>query len=83
MNNPKYNFTNNWFEDFAQGVWDSLIPQINPTRIFAIGTYEGTSACCLIEKLAATKEIEIHCFDTQEDGLENNKVGMFDVDKKF
>ena len=83
MNNTTYDFTNSWFEEFAKGVWDSLIPQLNPTRILEIGSYEGASACYLIEKLAASKEIEIHCVDTWEGGLEHNKLGMSDVEKRF
>ena len=80
MNHPTYNFTNNWFEHAAKGVWDSIIPQINPCRILEIGSYEGASTCYLIEKLASTKEIEIHCVDTWEGGIEHNDGGSAEVD---
>ena len=79
MSSTTYDFTNNWFEDSAKGVWDSLIPQINPTRILEIGSYEGASTCFLIEKLAASKEIEIHCVDTWEGGVEHAEVNMSDL----
>ena len=87
MSSSSYNFTNNWF-DGAKGVWDSLIPQINPTRILEIGSYEGASACYLIEKLAAYKDIELHCVDTWEGGVEHKAGGMAeaympDVEKRF
>ncbi|MBU3607487.1 class I SAM-dependent methyltransferase [Polynucleobacter nymphae] len=88
MNSSTYNFTNSWFESDAKGVWDFLIPQINPTKILEVGSYEGASTCYLIEKLAASKEIEIHCIDTWEGGVEHKKGGvaevdMSDVEKRF
>ncbi len=69
-------------------MWDSLIPQINPTRILEIGSYEGASTCYLIEKLATSKQIELHCVDTWEGGIEHKKgggseVNMSDVEKRL
>lgn len=88
MSSTSYDFTNNWFLSAAKDVWDSLIPKINPTRILEIGSYEGASTCYLIEKLAISKEIELHCVDTWEGGIEHKKVGTFeanmsDVEKRF
>ena len=83
MNSTTYVYTNNWFVGAPKGAWNSLIPQINPTRILEIGSYEGASTCYLIEKLATSKEIEIHCFDTWEGGIEHKEVNMSDVDKRF
>lgn len=88
MSIPIYNFTNNWFDIAAKGVWDSLISQINPTRILEIGSYEGASTCYLIEKLAVSKEIELHCVDTWEGGVEHKQGGvaeanMFEVEDRF
>lgn len=88
MSSTTYDFTNNWFVSAAKGVWDSLLPQINPTRILEIGSYEGASTCYLIEKLATSKEIELHCVDTWEGGIEHKKGGgteanMSDVEKRF
>jgi predicted O-methyltransferase YrrM len=88
MSSTSYDFTNNWFLSAAKDVWDSLIPKINPTRILEIGSYEGASTCYLIEKLATSKEIELHCVDTWEGGIEHKKGGAFeakmsDVEKRF
>lgn len=87
MNGATYKFTNNWFNT-SKGVWDSLIPKINPTRILEIGSYEGASTCYLIEMLAASKDIELHCVDTWEGGVENlkggdNEVNMSSVEQRF
>ena len=78
-----YEFTNNWFESAAKGVWEVLIPQINPTRILEIGSFEGASTCYLIQKLAAFKNIELHCVDTWAGGLEHNSFDMPAVEKRF
>ena len=88
MNDRQYQYTNQWFESAAKPVWDAFIPQINPTRILEIGSYEGASACYLIEKLAPNKKIEIHCIDTWEGGIEHQVGGtaegdMNAVEKRF
>lgn len=87
MSSKTYDFTNTWF-DSAREVWDHLIPQINPIKILEIGSYEGASACYLIEKLAAQSEIELHCVDTWDEGVEHKAAGVFeanmaDVEKRF
>lgn len=78
-----FEFTNNWFESTAKPVWDQLIPRINPTRILEIGSYEGASACYLIDKLATKKEIEFHCIDTWDGGIEHTNIDMPSVEKRF
>jgi len=84
----EYQFTNNWFEWAALPVWNDLIPQIRPTRVLEIGSYEGCSTCYLIEKLAAYHDTEIHCVDTWEGGVEHGDEGrvksdMSEVEKRF
>lgn len=83
MKDTNYQYTNSWFDSSAKGVWDRLIPQINPTRILEIGSYEGASACYLIEKLAPNKEIELHCIDTWEGGVDLNGIDMSAVEQRF
>jgi predicted O-methyltransferase YrrM len=72
-----YQFTNAWFQSAAQKNWDTLIPQfIKPSTILEVGSYEGASACYLIEKLAPHNPIEIHCVDTWEGGVEHQTGGL-------
>jgi predicted O-methyltransferase YrrM len=72
-----YKFTNSWFESTAKNNWDQLIPSyIQPKKILEIGSYEGASACYLIERLAIHNPIEIHCVDTWEGGVEHKAGGM-------
>ncbi len=78
MNN--YQFTNSWFLGSASKNWDTLIPQyIKPQTILEVGSYEGASACYLIEKLAVQDAIEIHCIDTWEGGVEHQTGGLAEV----
>jgi glycosyltransferase involved in cell wall biosynthesis/predicted O-methyltransferase YrrM len=78
-------FTNNWFEVTAKQIWDRLIPQINPTTILEIGSFEGASACYLIANCASKSPIEIHCIDTWEGVIEHKGAGvnMSDVERRF
>ena len=83
-----YQYTNGWFLGAAKNVWDQLIPQINPTKILEVGSYEGASACYLIDKLSSKNDIEIHCIDTWDGGIEHKEGGsaqvdMSDVEKRF
>lgn len=57
-----YNFTNDWFNN-TKPIWDSLIPQINPSKLLEIGSYEGNSACYLVDNLANKQDIELTCID--------------------
>jgi len=80
-----YDFTNTWFDITAKGVWDNLIPQINPAKVLEIGSYEGASACYLIDTLAPTQNMEIHCIDTWDGGIEHKEGGldMSSVESRF
>jgi predicted O-methyltransferase YrrM len=85
MSEEGFNFTNRWFEQTAQPIWDQLIPGLKPTKILEIGSFEGASACYLIEKCASSAPLEIHCVDTWEGGTEHKASGtnMHDVERRF
>jgi len=72
----EYDFTNAWFDPFAKSNWEQLLPQLKPSRILEIGSFEGRSTCYLIDNLAAERELEIHCIDTFEGGIENKPGGF-------
>lgn len=72
-------FTNDWF-DVVKPVWESLLPQVNPQRVLEIGSYEGASACYLIDQLTANAPLEIHCIDTWEGGVEHQDGGNDSAD---
>lgn len=77
---PNYQFTNSWFEIAAKQNWDNLIPQfIKPSKVLEVGSYEGASACYLIEKMANYDPLEIHCIDTWEGGIEHQAGGTIEA----
>jgi predicted O-methyltransferase YrrM len=80
-----YEFTTDWFTATAKPNWDSLIPQIKPSKILEIGSFEGASTCYLIENNDWTPMIEIYCIDTWHGGIEhqNKKFNMVAVEERF
>jgi len=76
----RYQFTNKWFKNAAQKIWDDIVPPLNPAKILEIGSYEGASACYLIETMAKRHAIEIHCIDTWEGGVEHQAGGTAQTD---
>lgn len=61
-------------------MWDKLIPQVDPSKILEIGSYEGASACYLIDMLSPRGRVEMHCIDTWEGGIEHKSGGAFESD---
>lgn len=81
-------FTKRWFIHAAKTAWDNLMPKENPRRILEIGSFEGSSACYLIDTLAARYPLELHCVDTWEGGVEHQAGGGFEnamseVERRF
>ncbi|MEP7085050.1 MAG: class I SAM-dependent methyltransferase [Betaproteobacteria bacterium] len=84
---PAYEFTADWFA-VNVSTWDKLLPRINPRRLLEIGSFEGNSACYMIERCASQHPIELHCIDTWEGGVEHrldNFVAgnMGEVERRF
>lgn len=77
-----YQFTGRWFEVVAKGIWDQLMPKLNPSRILEVGSYEGMSICYLIEKLGNQRPLDIHCIDTWEGGIEHKQGNVNATDMK-
>jgi predicted O-methyltransferase YrrM len=77
-----YEFTNAWFARHA-GVWKSLLQNLRPQRVLEIGSYEGRSACFIIDTCAAEHELELHCVDTWAGGVEHNRNAMPEVERRF
>lgn len=84
---PEY--TQDWFSHHIP-VWDRIIAQEKPRRILEIGSFEGRSACYLIEKCAASVggELSINCVDTWEGSFEHRPGAsvaavMGDVERRF
>ncbi|HXS16781.1 MAG TPA: hypothetical protein VN764_06315, partial [Polyangiaceae bacterium] len=79
VEHPK--FSNTWFAQVTEN-WDQLLAQLKPTKILEIGSWEGASACYLIEKLGPTSNLELHCVDTWAGGIEHDE-DMKLVEQRF
>ncbi len=75
----EYKFTNTWFQTTARSAWDQVVPQIKPSKILEVGTYEGASACYMVEKMANIHPIELHCIDTWVGGVEHLAGGAMEA----
>ena len=82
LSDPRYQFSNNWFGGNIQS-WDRILTELKPSRVLEVGSYEGRSACYLIERISATRVIEIHCVDTWQGGIENDPASMPAVESRF
>lgn len=76
----EFKFTNNWFQSTAKNVWDKVVPQIKPHKILEVGTYEGASACYMVQQMANEFPIELHCIDTWAGGVEHQLGGFVESD---
>ena len=72
-----YQFSNDWFDENI-AIWSQLFEQLKPTRILEVGSYEGRSTTFIIENLANISDIEIHCIDSWEGGIEHKKGGSWE-----
>jgi predicted O-methyltransferase YrrM len=79
---PAYEFSQDWFTNHIP-VWDKLLAQLAPEKVLEIGSYEGRSACYLIERIAASRDLELHCVDSWGGGFEHEKSVMQFVEQRF
>lgn len=83
--NRGYELSNTWFEPH-RAEWDTVMARHKPRTLLEIGSYEGASACYLIDTLARDAAIELHCVDTWEGSPEHMMDGsppMSLVEERF
>ena len=80
----RYTFSVDWFSGHIPH-WQEILSTLAPvSRVLEIGSYEGQSACFLIEEcLKRSKQLEIHCIDTFKGGSEHSGVDMNKVEEAF
>ncbi len=83
MPEDRYDFSNSWFDDCARPVWKDFIPRLKPKRVLEIGSYEGASACFLIDTVCQHQALELHCVDTWEGSAEHAGTDMAAVKARF
>jgi predicted O-methyltransferase YrrM len=77
-----YDFTRDWFSD-AVPVWRQILAATAPRKLLEVGSFEGRSACFLIDALSPDHAIELHCIDTFEGGVEHARLDMSAVEARF
>ena len=75
-----YEFSNRWFEDNAKPFWETLLPRLQVATALEVGSYEGASACYLVDRIAAHGPLTLHCIDTWEGGTEHQPDGSAPAD---
>ncbi len=80
MPDALYEFSNTWFQDNAKPFWDQLVPVLEISTALEIGSYEGASACYLVDSVAARAPLTLHCIDTWGGGLEHQPDGSAPAD---
>lgn len=66
-------FTHDWFSN-SIAAWDVLVDTFKPAKLLEIGSYEGKSACYLIDKCSQYAPVTLYCVDTWVGGLEHQEL---------
>lgn len=77
-----YEFTTDWFTPRAD-IWRDLLAEYQPTKVLEIGSWEGRSACFIIEQCAQHNSIELHCVDTWQGGIEHDPAQSNSTETRF
>lgn len=77
-----YEFTKDWFSA-STPIWQKILESLAPQKLLEVGSFEGRSACYLIDHLAPRHAIELHCVDTFEGGVEHSVLDMSAVEVRF
>lgn len=75
-----YDFSNTWFQDNAEAFWEQLIPELPIATALEVGSYEGASACFLVDHIASRAPLTLHCIDSWEGGIEHQPGGPAPAD---
>lgn len=78
----EYNFTVDWLANDVPA-WNVLLGQFQPKKIAEIGSFEGRSACHIIERCCQNGPIDLVCIDSWQggDGLTTQVVS--DAERRF
>jgi predicted O-methyltransferase YrrM len=82
ISSSPYQFSTLWFNDAVKGIWRELLLQLQPSRVLEIGSFEGASACFVIQQVGAERTLEMHCVDTWQGGDEHQPGAAAAADMK-
>jgi predicted O-methyltransferase YrrM len=78
----KYDFTHRWYKGSnVHNDWPGFIQEWKPLKAMEIGSYEGASACFLLDNAPSLQQL--FCIDTWEGSSEHQDVNFIDVEYKF
>jgi predicted O-methyltransferase YrrM len=85
----EFEYTHDWFSGTIP-VWNAIFDQHKPRNLLEIGSFEGRSACYIIEKCAAIIDgvATLTCVDTWQGSVEHQSGGpvasvMSEVERRF
>jgi len=85
----EFEYTHDWFSGTIP-VWNAIFDQHKPRNLLEIGSFEGRSACYIIEKCAVIIEggATLTCVDTWQGSVEHQSGGpvasvMSEVERRF
>jgi len=75
-------FGEDWFT-YRLSFWRTMVESFKPLRILEVGSYEGRSACFMIDNCSEFGVVEICCIDTWRGGAEHATHDFKLVESKF
>ncbi len=78
----KYEFTVDWFSQYWNN-WVSLTANQRISKILEIGSFEGRSACTMIDHFSRTAPLEVFCIDHWSGGTDQTGFDMAKVEQRF
>jgi hypothetical protein len=78
----KYEFTVDWFSKYWPN-WLTLTGDQRISKILEIGSFEGRSACTMIDHFSKTAALEVFCIDDWGGGADQTEFDMNVVEQRF
>jgi predicted O-methyltransferase YrrM len=78
----KYEFTTDWFSKYWPN-WLTLTADQRISKILEIGSFEGRSACTMIDHFSKTAPLELVCIDDWGGGADLAEFDMKVVEQRF
>lgn len=80
--NGSYEFSTDWFTRKTRG-WEKIIVNHDPRSVLEIGSWEGRSACYLIDRCTEHHSLTLCCLDSWGGGIEHSAANMAQVERRF
>jgi predicted O-methyltransferase YrrM len=77
-----YEFSVDWFSLHWPN-WLQVTADRNISKVLEIGSFEGRSACAMIEEFSKNGPLELHCIDNWSAGFENGGFDMELAERRF